>query len=369
MRKIVVEPRRNWLLLGLLVAWPFASGLAQATRVRTSCDSCRIEVYDTYHGGFPASTLGPWPTAIATDSRGRLIVASPSGVISVDRSRKEVRQLPAGESGARQGVSDAAHVAIMDGDSVAVYDQAQRKLTIFDPQLRFVRSAPMPASVFGVVWLSSRKAFLVNAFVPDRSRIGIPFHLFDRVGNQLGSMGSERPISGASLPALAMKVVELPDRTFISVPLVGDVVLERWTIAGQLVERFARPTNFPMAEFNPTGMLTTNPFPIQTAGAWTDPDGMLWVLLWVPDGRWRDGIRQTTSEDGEDHFELIDYVKTFDSVLEVTDLRLRRLVASARFDDALVAAARGGALYSVRRDEAGRFALVQQGARLVNARR
>jgi hypothetical protein len=60
----------------------------------------------------------------------------------------------------------------------------------------------------------------------------------------------------------------------------------------------------------------------------TADDGAIWVLAMVPDSRWRSAVRAT----GEGHFEITDYGRYTDAIVEVINPRTGELVLSQRFD-------------------------------------
>jgi hypothetical protein len=66
----------------------------------------------------------------------------------------------------------------------------------------------------------------------------------------------------------------------------------------------------------------------RVASMHTAADGLLWVLIMVPDARWRTVVRAA----GEGHFEVLDYDKYTDAIIEVIRPSTGELVHSQRFD-------------------------------------
>jgi hypothetical protein len=64
-------------------------------------------------------------------------------------------------------------------------------------------------------------------------------------------------------------------------------------------------------------------------------DDSLLVVVWsVPDPEWASGFGgKRLGEDGREHYEIDNYERVFDTLVDIVDLRTGRLLASDRFDE------------------------------------
>ncbi len=361
-----------WIPMLLVVAFSRAievPSLFAQRLFKPACHKCRVEL------GPPTNLLGTdstglvsWPRALRIDGWSRLLVVE-SGVdarvLVYELPGGRVRQVGRRGSGPGEFI-DPSLLALFDGDSIAVYDQGLRRLSIFDPNLRFVRSAPMPAGAFDVRWHRHSKSFLVNAAVPDRARAGIPFHFFDRVGNQLTSFGTERQVNAGSLPELTERTIELPDGGLLSTPAIRYQRLEWWAPNRQRVRVAVRPTAFPPRDYSVDSLLKSQPMPTQVMGMWLQGPDLLWVVLWVPDLRWRQAFVRRFDSSGETRFDLVDYERAFDTVVELIDLKAMALKSTTRFDQPFLVGPEANTLIQLRNNAADLYVLEKRSVVLIS---
>jgi hypothetical protein len=86
-------------------------------------------------------------------------------------------------------------------DSVYVVDNGGSRLSVFDPDLRYVHSAPVPHGATDATL--TIRGFVVTAEAHGEGQSGAPFHLFDRIGNYRKSVGGGRTvIQGVTAPLI-----------------------------------------------------------------------------------------------------------------------------------------------------------------------
>lgn len=325
--------------LALVVAAPAAVGTQPTTRVadRVSCAQCKIELERVVRlqPGSGAQELSRQPYSVATDSRGRLLVAV-NGFDHVDlysRNGAFLEQVGRGGRGPGEFIS-ANHVSFGPGDTAYVFDLRNRRVSIFTPEMKFLRSAPAPF-MFSATTLANG-SFVINGFVSDPDRIGKSFHLFDRMGNQLGSFGFADASVIPGEGGLAENFIA-PSRAggFWSVSHRGAYTLARWGNDGALLHRFDVASALVGPEMGKqVGFTSTKPADPYIRSLIQDLNGLIWVEIVVADANWKDGVKFDPSLPGERGMfpDILDYDRAYDTVIEVFDPEKGTRVASQRFD-------------------------------------
>ena len=125
--------------------------------------------------------LSSRPYVIRRDSRGRYFVVtpeiSPSVPLVFNRQGRYLRELGRAGAGPNE-FRDAIALDVTPADTLYVFDRGNARLTVLDPALREVRTAPIPPSTNTAVVLATGTVVL-NAAVGDPERIGHPYHRFD----------------------------------------------------------------------------------------------------------------------------------------------------------------------------------------------
>lgn len=223
-------------------------------------------------------------------------------------------------------------------DTLYVVDYSNARMTVLDPKLKLARSMPVPPQTSGMVWLADSQALILNALVPDRSRIGLPFHRFDRSGNMRGSFG---PVHPAVLPGdfgrdLRFRLAAYGRDLFLAARTVdGWDELQVWSVTtGTLVASYRIASEAPELARAQDG--TPRPTPTTSAVA-TDSLGRVWVLLAIPNQGWRKGIvAEKVGDPGVSGqgWRVIDqdFGVVYDTLIRVIDLGERRVVAQQVVD-------------------------------------
>lgn len=154
-------------------------------------------------------------------------------------------------------------------------------------------------------------------------------HLVGADGGVLRSFGMSLPSYRADEPLLYERVVAPSANGTLWAAAPGQYVLERWEwTTGTRVARVAVRSGW----FRPSRQFAeprVRPNPIIEA-LW-ESQGLLWVLIRDADSKWI----PPTGPQLERAFDLEEYNKTYDSVIEVVDPKSGEIRATKRFDQAL----------------------------------
>jgi hypothetical protein len=293
---------------------------------RPSCATCQIiigprsiRVADPERvvTGVGRSLAAVGPAHFATGGRGAPVL--------FDRSGQPVRALGGTGAGPRE-FSAATAFAVGPGDSLAVYDGPNGRISVFDSGFRFVRdfridqAAPNKA----VAWLSDGR-FAVSSLRASERSIGLTVHLFSTAGAFIKSMAeSRRPIGAESSQLQASRLLqELPGGKLLTVTHLEEYVVQVWDLAsGRLLRELRRAAPW-FAE-------RAGPFVPRMSAIMVDSSGRLWTLIAVPSPTWERGVRPRLIAGVEKTYDIIDSDLVLDSVIEVIDLAAGVLLAQLR---------------------------------------
>lgn len=176
----------------LLVAMACIRGSAQVTRnvvqvtrpgpVVTLREVLHIGSLDGPHDGFGQIA------DVALDRNGRVYVADDANHRVAVFGRDGAFVANVGREGAGPGEFRNPWLVRVDPhDSVFVWDITLARISVFDPQLRYVRGFRTPPQwmVNGIAFLPDGRLVIAAFGSGERS----PLHLFDRAGSRLGSFG------------------------------------------------------------------------------------------------------------------------------------------------------------------------------------
>ena len=166
-------------------------GQGNTSRVKhaVSCTSCSISVTKLRSIGSPDDTvlLSPSLLSLAIDSKRRVFSASFDRyqvvVFGADGSPPKI--LGKRGQGPGEFSSPIQRILTSRGDSLFVFQA--RRLTVFSPQLAFVRQVDLPVS--GVIGLLPDGNILIGATIATPERIGHPYHIADPTGKIIKSFG------------------------------------------------------------------------------------------------------------------------------------------------------------------------------------
>lgn len=318
---------RRVLIVGMLHATGWAAG-AQPTPEVVSirrCAECNVELK-------PVVTLGDanGPGALESDvnqvrrdSRGRYFVFNGGPSIWVfDPRGAFVTRL--GRDGDGPGeFREVSGVLPARGDSIIVFDWVHRRMTVFSPDLRFVRTAPtgVPGGLQSAV---VGDHLLINAMVRTPGRIGHPLHFLDYDGSILLSFGSQDGLYRPDLrDALELRQVTSHANGVWSA-WVSQYQLEEWDTAGRLRRILRRDVPWFPTWWRPGRTGESPPAPT-TTGIQISGD-TLWVLVLVPAPAWQSAV---VARPGR-HVSVSDYNVYQHTVIEALDVGTAEVLASTR---------------------------------------
>ncbi len=296
------------------------------------CD-CRIELTrlislsDSLHPG-----LFAYSPLVMRDSRGFWYATSNTdglkqvGVFDQEGRLKEVL------GGLGEGPGEFKfinHIVVGSGDTLYVYDHAQRRRSVFDPNHEFVRTDPIPASAWQIVPVPSSDLTVVNSSIPTRERVGWPLHTIGPDGGVLHSFGADPPLARPGGALLDHRGIAIDTEGVLWVAPRNAYELSTYSAVGASFE----PTNRglyrrqvewfqPWTERSPDGR--PRPSLKQIAFGPEDPT-LLWVLMSVADAEWAP-LRQPTRSTQE----LSN--SQYDAILEAIDVTSGSVLASRRFE-------------------------------------
>lgn len=340
-----------------------AQALAVSVREPASCGSCTIQLARLVSLGDTAEGLSSWPASVIRDSRGRFIVLQPygsDGILAFSDRGEPLGNI--GRAGAGPGeFRSPVAIALGRADSVLIVDRMNARLSVLDPNWRFVRSAPAPANAFGILQLASHD-IVINASVGDRSLVGFPFHQFDAVGNHKKSFGyTDGTIITPENEDQVQKVVALARAGgFWAAELAHKYAITLYDDRGRVVRVIERRAAWCPSNQEPAAAISpkTPPRP-EVWGLFEDSKGLLWILVRVADRRWARGLSASgqRNADGQVVYAPTSADQLFDTIVDVIDPQKVSLIASQRFDQALLNVVQPGVVAHVKASSVGGFIL------------
>jgi hypothetical protein len=316
-------------LLGAL-----ATGTISAQRVveipdRVTCGTCRVQVGPRLSLASTEDFLDGIPQSVTEDASGRVYVvqqASDYPVLVYDQRGRFIRTL--GRRGSGPGEFQSAGFAVTGpADSLAVWDYRLSRLTILTSDGVVARSFPFAGDASAILWTS--QGFLINAHVATPDRVGLAYHLVDRLGRLIQSFG-EIPdaLSYGDLSPVSRRLTRLGPRSFLAATTSRRLRIELWND-----DRRSREWSRPSTLFDTEASTARKRFPTRVNGLRYD-SGTLFILYAVADPNWSKGVRPKRLPDGEETLEFLDVDRIFDTVIEVVDLREGKLITRTSLDEA-----------------------------------
>lgn len=262
--------------------------------------------------------------ALALRADGRVVAAGvrPRGSLLVYDTRGNLVD-SVGRYG--QGPGEFLRISSLEslpGDSLLVVDLGTRRLTVLDPQNRYVRSFVLPYRFNDFVAVSP-SLWIVAGTSEVAGRVGYPMQRTNATGTDDRPFGrafpvlrdrpsaSQRAITGNSRSVWAVR----PDR----------YELEEYDLNGSLVRVIDRIVSwFPDREFESSPDLWSAPADPRIRDLHLDAEGRLWVMAGVAKAGWR-----RSSQDTDRSFWA--YARAFDTIIEVIDVASNTVLAHTRF--------------------------------------
>jgi len=157
---------------------------------------------------------------------------------------------------------------------------------------------------------------------------GFPIHLFDRSGQVVRSFGSDTPQLREDMRVVTDRIVGAARNGTILAAAPGRYVLERWD--PRLGKRLAAiPVRSPWFVESTRSESDERIRPKPTlVSLWEDQD-IAWVVLLDADQNWR----VPANANSERSFDILEYSRKFDWVIEAVDLKSGAVLGSLRSDN------------------------------------
>ena len=306
-----------------LLASLFPIVLLACTRERSSPEIVVTTIAtfgDTAGDGAIAGT----PT-IARDQAGRFYAATPFGaadalVAVYDSTGRFLTRL--GGIGDGPGEYRQPNVVTPLGDSMAIFDAGTRRVNVIGPSLEWAGSIPAPGPVMSATGFPDG-SFVVNWPLPSGDSARGFFQLYDRHGRFVRSFEEPRaPCESEACLWEGSFVYRADPRGGIwAARMLGELEISRFDSAGRLVRRLA--LHAPWFPSHPS----RGTFPREMmVGIAPDAFGHLWLSGFTTDPAAPDTARATRPGDPE----------RLDGILEVRDSLSGAVIATRRFDDAVL---------------------------------
>ncbi len=323
-----------------LVACALLPQVGMAQRIveisdRPSCRRCEIHrtplpsLGDESGEGIIESEL----SRAVQDSRGRVYLAGPyANQITVFDSRARfLKRLgrPGNGPGEFAGIG-SLHVG--PGDSLFVLDNPQSRLSVFSPEMEFVRSVPLALAPEVENEVLPDGSIIIGRSILTPDLAGHPLHLLDGEGAHLKSFGNLSGIFRPDIPNILARAVSRSTGPFVWSGRQVEFVIDRInTETGEITQVLRRDARWFPSRMRPQqGPGGTRPEP-GVVDLQEDDAGRLWVLLLVPDREWRKSHVPPSA--GDRHGTVTDWQGYYDTRIEVLDPERGNLIASLRIPE------------------------------------
>lgn len=311
----------------------------------TRCTSCGIELDHVARlGGLddPGSpALFANVSYRTTDGAAQFFVAPMEGegeVLVYSSDGTFERTLGGTGQGPGQFSRNIVRVAVGAQDSLYVVDRSLRRLTVFSPELTYVRTESLPFLPPMDVWVLPDHRFLVQGWRQSQRRAEEQqgFHVYSTDRDLLLSVG--KTWRGTVPRSYTPQVADVMADNSVWTAMRRQYRLSRWSLetGTRLMTLIRNAAWFPgdtTTEPRFANPYTEKPAPYVQGLVAGRREGYLWVLVDVADRSWkpRDLATETTPLTPEN----ADFNGVFDSVVEVIDIKSEEVVARQRTDAAL----------------------------------
>ncbi|HET7586123.1 MAG TPA: 6-bladed beta-propeller [Gemmatimonadaceae bacterium] len=272
-------------------------------------------------------------STVVQDSRGRMYLAGPyaTQIVVFDRDGRFLKTLGRGGHGPGE-FAGIGSMQIGPGDSLFVFDNPESRLSVFSPELKFIRSARLALvpQVNNTVLPDGR--IVIGRSVLTRELAGQPLHLLDRDGGRVRSFGNLSGILRPDVPGMLDRTVATSRGRYIWSAHQVEYVIDRIDVeTGTITDVIRRNASWFPSRMKPQ----TRPEDIRAEPAvidlQEDDAGRLWMLIAVPDKDWRKQL--VPPQAGDQHGTVRDMQRFYDTRIEVLDPAQGRLIASLRIPE------------------------------------
>ncbi len=337
------------IVLPWLAGKPARAQEAIQLRGTPSCQTCRILVRkELTLGGLDAPGVGQ-QFCVARDAKGRFFVSNDNAGDEVGVYGPEGEFLRTlGRSGQGPGEWSWVNHIVASRDEIHLFDSGNARGSVFDLELNLVRTAPLPGDIKAVAVLAD-SSLVVNALFYTPELIGYPLHTVDLTGRVVASFGYTGEVFRRDQDRRARRKLSASGDHAVWAAHTYRYLIERWTVQGEkrlVLDRAVGwyPDGSGTISWNPEN----DPPPPSTAGLWEDGEGLLWVVVIVPDPDWRVGLRRAPG--GSGYLPILN--QYHDTMIEVISPSSGEVLAAARLDAAMRPIG-GGRMIAYREDENG----------------
>jgi hypothetical protein len=292
-----------------------------------TCEVCALSISasSVIYDSAGVAGLAGHPFSVVRASTGDIFLASSR----FEPMRFSARGAFAGTLGRRgEGPGEYGSVRSVSiaGDTLFTYDFRLNRRSRWTLDGRFISADPIPPVLFGSSVVLDDGSFVISAPLRRPEAIGFPFHRFDRAGNWTNSFGPEVTVRGGDDAQRLTRLIAAGSNNDFWASQRYEYSLEHFTAQGEALTRVTRRTAwFPgPSEIRPVSP-DAPPLP-NIRSLRVDEQGLIWVLITVADGNWRERFRESAAGG------VMDYNGVFDSIIEVIDPASWRLLVSRRFD-------------------------------------
>ena len=272
-----------------------------------------------------------------------------SAILHFSESGSFLRRI--GRSGRGPGEFTAVlRFASLEGDTTAVLDPANRRITLLDPALRPARSIQLPFLAGRFIWLHSASIILLGSPPGIRDRL----HVLDVAGSIVRSFAVDPAVRSSDQTMGPARIASTANGQ-IALSYRDTYTIELWDTAGRRTKTIVRNPEW-LAPSSRRDAASPDDPPRPNLG---DPtfhaDNLLWTVSYVADPEWRSAtimrpdaygrLQRGVREGSADSY--------WDSIVEILDVDGERLVASQRIDAHLRFIDTRGHAASYRQDEHG----------------
>ncbi len=255
---------------------------------------------------------------------GRLNVYSPTGTLVRTIGRQG--QGP-GEFGER------VRVVVGRGDTVFTMDDSNLRVQVLMPNGEYVRSFPSQGRVRNFALLNSGDLLLQKVLTRPEDPV---FHVVNASGAEIARFG--RPTQAELDLELSIASPDRADGFWTA--SVWKYEMQHWGGPDSLRQTLVRNVDwFPAGGAFVAGTYRTVPPPPFLVHLWEDAYGRLWAYTLVPDPKWSPGRPMRPSPEW--------FRATFDTKIEVIDLKNARLIATGGYDSRLGMVCSSNLMYTV----------------------
>ncbi len=250
------------------------------------------------------------------------------------------------------------------GDSVAVFDASNGRITVLDSALAPRRHISLPWQVMNPVVVTWPTVIVGSAIRDQRAAAPDPLQIISLAGPDAAvtkTFGSSVAPSGGFTAFSAQHVTASSSQGKVWAAWTRGYDVAEWTADGTLVRALQRRPSWFLSQAPSTiGSMTRAPDSFVN-GIERDSTGLLWVFLRTPKVTWKQGWPAVQAGQREVSSRAFDYGKMWATTIEVINPDAGRVVARQVIDRLIISATPGRrvAFFSRDADGLGRIDVVE----------